>query len=138
MTQTAPAKIRVMYDGLCPMCSREISFLQGRCSDDSVVFEDIADPKFDPAKFGLTMDEVIGSMHAVRTDGTVLRGVDVFIEVYRHCRLNWLADVLAFRPARPVFDFFYRVFARIRPWFSKLDREACNDRCPVVTKRMVS
>lgn len=96
-----------------------------------VRFEDIAAPGFDPARYGLTFADVIGQMHGVLSDGTVVRGVDVFIHVYRAVGWTILAKALAFRPTRPLVDFGYRCFARVRPYLSRFDRRAAcaSDRC---------
>lgn len=125
----SPPTIRMLYDGLCPLCAREVAFLKRRNHAGAVEFEDIADPGFDPGKYGLSMDDVIGSMHAVRADGTVLKGLDVFAEVYRHCGLKWLASIIEFPATRPMFSLGYRAFASVRPKFSKLDAAACRERC---------
>jgi len=121
----------MLYDGQCPLCSREVTWLQRRNLTGAVDFEDISDPLFDPAKYGLTMEQAIGAMHAVTPDGGVLKGVDVFVEVYQHCGLTWISKMLAFRPTRPAVNLLYRMFARVRPWFSRLDAAECRDRCAV-------
>lgn len=120
--------ITVLYDGLCPICAREIRFLKRRDKLNSIIPEDIAAPGFDPARYGLTMQQAIGAIHAIRADGSVLRGVDVFIDLYPRCGLGWLAKIIAFKPTRPLVDLAYRAFARIRPRFSALD-ECASDRC---------
>jgi len=123
-------QIKMLYDGLCPVCRHEVGMLRRRNERGGVAFEDIASPEFDPAKYGLTMPQVIGSMHGVRRDGTILDGVDVFIDVYRQTRLGWVAAVLAFKPTRPLMNFGYRIFAKLRPRFSKFSGQACaTDRC---------
>jgi predicted DCC family thiol-disulfide oxidoreductase YuxK len=122
--------IRMLFDGLCPLCSREASLLRRLDRHGRIEFEDIAAPTFDPARYGLTMEQVIASMHAVLPDGSVVRGVDVFARLYRAIGWRWLAAVLEFRPTRPLFDLGYRLFAKLRPMLSKLDRSAaCGDRC---------
>lgn len=121
----------MLYDGLCPLCAHEVRMLRRHDLRRRVAFEDIAAPGFDPARYGLTFPAVIGQMHAVLADGRVVRGVDVFVHVYRAVGWKTLASVLSFGPTRPLVDAAYRLFARIRPFLSRLDRNAScsSDRC---------
>ena len=87
-------QIKMLYDGQCPICSREVAMLTRRNGEGRLAFEDISDPAFDPLKYGLTLSQVIGSMHAVRSDGTVLSGIDVFAELYDHVGWTWLSRII--------------------------------------------
>ena len=50
-------EIRVLYDGECPLCVREIRFLERRDGGRlRLEFEDIASPSFDPSKYGRDLD----------------------------------------------------------------------------------
>ncbi len=125
-------KLKLLYDGLCPACAIEVRMLRRKDRNGSLTFEDIADPAFDPSKYGLTLQATVGAMHAVTPQGRVLVGPDVFIEAYRLVGMRWLAGVLSFRPIRPLVNLGYRIFAKIRPRFSKFDPKACSsDRCRV-------
>lgn len=115
----------MLYDGLCPVCALEVRLLRRRNALGRLAFEDIAAPEFDPAQYGLTIDDVVGSMHAVRRDGSILRGPDVFLEAYRHVGLRWLAALLGNRLTRPLVNVGYRVFAAVRPRFSRFDPASC-------------
>jgi predicted DCC family thiol-disulfide oxidoreductase YuxK len=117
----------MLYDGLCPFCTREAAALRRRDRNGFIDFEDISDSGFDPTQYGLTMKQVMGAMHAIKPDGSILRGLDAFVEAYRLCGLGWLSKVIAFRPTRPILEIAYRLFARVRPRFSR--NAACSDRC---------
>lgn len=108
--------IRMLHDGACPLCSREVAFLRRRDREGRIVFEDIADPTFDPARYGLTHEQVHGKMHAVLPDGSVVTGVEVFRRVYRAIGFGWLVAPTGWPVLRWVFDGLYGCFARIRPW----------------------
>lgn len=138
MSDTSPtsagAKLTLLYDGLCPMCKVEMSILRRRDRKDRLAFVDIAAPDFDPAAFGLTIEQLIGSMHARTPDGTIIRGPDVFIAAYRAVGWNALAAFLAFKPTRPIVDLAYGVFAWVRPKFSGFDPKVCeNGRCGITS-----
>ena len=52
------------YDGLCPLCSREVAHYR-RCAagDPSVHFIDITDPTFEPSAHGLDPQRIHHVMH---------------------------------------------------------------------------
>lgn len=99
-----------------------------------IAFEDISLPGFNPGQYGLTMPQVIGAMHAVRPDGAIVRGVDVFAEVYDAVGWTWLARPIRWRVTRPLAKFGYKIFAAVRPWLSGFKPLECTDAC----KRPVS
>ncbi|MEO0407798.1 MAG: DCC1-like thiol-disulfide oxidoreductase family protein, partial [Cyanobacteria bacterium P01_A01_bin.135] len=46
-------RIKLLYDGECPLCLREVNFLKKRdAGRGRVAFVDIADPDYDPAENG--------------------------------------------------------------------------------------
>lgn len=125
-------KLKLLYDGLCPVCAWEMRQLARRDRDGRLAFEDIAADGFDPAAYGATIDDLVHVMHAVTPDGRLLRGPEVFIAAYRLVGLRWLAAALSFRPTRPLVNLGYRIFARIRPRLSSFDPRPAGcgtDRC---------
>lgn len=105
----------MLYDGRCPLCSREVAALRRRNGRGLVAFEDVTGAAFDPGRYGLTAAQVVGTMHAVRPDGSVVRGVDVFADVYDAVGWAWLARPLRWRLTRPLAALGYRLFAALRP-----------------------
>ena len=67
-----PARLSVYFDGLCPLCSREIAHYRKRVTPEAVEFVDIAAPGFDPVALGFDRVRVHRHLHA-RFDGTALR-----------------------------------------------------------------
>jgi predicted DCC family thiol-disulfide oxidoreductase YuxK len=121
-------QIKMLFDGQCPLCSREVSMLRKRNGRGLIAFEDIAEPGFDPQQYGLTMSQVVGSMHAIRPDGSIVRGVDVFAEVYDAVGWRLAARLLRWPATRPLAKFGYRIFAAIRPKLSGFDPSQCSER----------
>jgi predicted DCC family thiol-disulfide oxidoreductase YuxK len=111
-------RLKLLFDGMCPFCSREVVMLKRRNARGLLAFEDIADPSFSPASYGLTMEQLIGAMHAVRPDGTIISGVDVFAEMYEAVGWTCLARPMQWRLTRPLTQVIYRLFAAIRPRLS--------------------
>jgi predicted DCC family thiol-disulfide oxidoreductase YuxK len=130
-------ELRMLYDSLCPMCRWEVAQLRKRDVSGRLQFEDITSPDFDPSRYGLTMRDVVGTMHAVLPDGTVLRGVEVFSGAYRAVGLSRLATLIEFRPLRPLVKLVYRLFATIRPRLSAFEPGmAAGDSCETGTCRV--
>lgn len=126
-------RLKLLYDGMCPICSREVALL--RRLDRRrlrLAFEDIAAEHFAPERYGLTMRQVIGSMHAIRSDGSVISGMQVFREAYAAVGLGWLLAPTRWPVLRTIADVLYRMFARIRPRLSRLGSTRCDSgRCAV-------
>jgi predicted DCC family thiol-disulfide oxidoreductase YuxK len=112
---SASWQIRVLYDGECPLCSREIRFLQRRDRGRGrIQFEDIARPSFDPALYGLDARQVMARIHGVLPDGSVVEGVEVFRQAYAAVGLGWLLAPTRWPGLRRLADRAYRIFARNR------------------------
>jgi predicted DCC family thiol-disulfide oxidoreductase YuxK len=106
--------IKVLYDGECPLCMREVAMLRRRNREGRAAFEDIAAPGFDPARYGLDHEAVMGRIHGVLPDGRVVEGVEVFRRVYEAVGLGWLMAPSRWPGVRRLYDWGYRVFARNR------------------------
>lgn len=108
-------EIRVLYDGECPLCAREIRALRrldrGRGRID---FEDIAAPAFDAGRYGLTARDVIDRIHGVLPDGRVVEGMEVFRRAWAAVGLGFLLAPTAWPGLRRIADAAYRAFARNR------------------------
>ena len=121
------AEIRVLYDGDCPLCAREVNMLRrtdrGRGGID---FEDISAEGFDASTYGLTLETVMARIHGVLPGGEVIEGLEVFRRAYSAVGLGWLMAPTRWPGFRQIADAGYRVFARNRlRWTGRQD--ACQD-----------
>ncbi|KAI7789781.1 hypothetical protein IRJ41_003481 [Triplophysa rosa] len=100
----------VLYDGECPICVKEISFLQflKRNRTDKVDFVDISLTEYDESRF-----EGVGYETAM-VEMTIHRGVPAFAVMYSAVGLGWLGRLISFPIIRPLMDRAYGVFARNR------------------------
>ena len=122
--------IKVLYDGDCPLCAREIAFLRSRNRRGLIAFEDIAAPGFDAARYGLDQRTLMSRIHGVLADGTVIEGVEVFRRLYTAIGLGWLVAPTRWPLLRGLFERAYRVFARNRlRWTGREDALCAPDRC---------
>jgi predicted DCC family thiol-disulfide oxidoreductase YuxK len=125
-------RIKVLYDGECPLCLREIRFLRGRDRDGRIAFEDIARPDFDPTVYGLDRATLMARIHGVLPDGSVIEGVEVFRQLYAQVGLGWLLAPTRWPGLRPIFDAAYRAFARNRLRLTGRSEPACtHETCAV-------
>ena len=108
--------LTLFYDGLCPLCSREIAHYRKRAhGDQGVHFVDIADPAFDAGKHGLDPADVHRQMHAKLGD-EVHRGLDAFIAIWGRVRgYAWLARLAKWPGVNLAMRLAYAAFARVRP-----------------------
>ena len=87
------AKVEVIYNGSCPICSREIDIYRRDAARSGVDMRwtDLTEEGLPP---GYDRDEVARRLHAVR-DGAVLIGVPAFIAMWSEIpRWRWLARVV--------------------------------------------
>jgi predicted DCC family thiol-disulfide oxidoreductase YuxK len=105
----------VLIDGGCPLCRREADLLRrldrGR---GRLALEDIAAPGFDPGRYGVTMDALMGTIHGVLPGGGLVTGPEVFRRAYSAVGWGWLTAPTGWPVLRPLTDRAYAWFARHR------------------------
>ncbi len=109
-TATPPQTIRVIYNGECPICAREIAVYQRIAARDRlpIAWSDLTKEPETLAAFTLTRDQAARRLYVVDTDGKLLAGVDAFVRLWRALPgFGWLAGLTAFPVIRP---FAYAVY----------------------------
>jgi predicted DCC family thiol-disulfide oxidoreductase YuxK len=106
--------LRLLYDGDCPLCSREVAWLRRLDRRSRIQFEDIAAPDFDAGSYGLDAQAVMARIHAVLPGGRVIEGLEVFRLAYAAVGLGWLLAPSRWPGVGRLFDAAYRSFARNR------------------------
>lgn len=119
--------IKVYYDGLCKVCSKEINHYRRQVGAERIEFIDICAPGFNAEQEGVDPVLVHKIMHVRRQDGTLATRVDAFITIWSVLpKYNFLAKVARLRAVRASLDVGYSCFTVIRPW---LPRYAAADDC---------
>ncbi|MGO8747682.1 MAG: thiol-disulfide oxidoreductase DCC family protein [Thermoguttaceae bacterium] len=119
-------RLKLLYDGDCPFCRREVEWLKGRDKHGQLAFEDIGAIGFDPARYGVTRDEAMRVLHGVLPDGRVVRGVDTIREAYRAIGLGWLVAPTSWPGLHWIAERCYTFFAKYRiPFGNHLGRSCC-------------
>jgi predicted DCC family thiol-disulfide oxidoreductase YuxK len=111
--------LTLFYDAACPVCALEMDHLRSRDAQGRLVFVDIARPGFDAAAYGLRREALDAVIHALRPDGTVMRGMPVLRAAYAAVGLGWVLRATGCAPLRPLADAGYAVFARHRRSISR-------------------
>ncbi|KAG1961977.1 DUF393 domain-containing protein [Pimephales promelas] len=117
--------VRVLYDGECPICVKEIRLLQflQRNRAEKVDFVDISLPEYDGMKYGVSYEIAMEEMTVIDTNNKIHRGVPAFTVMYSAVGLGWLGRFISLPLIRPVMDRAYLLFARNRlKWTG---REGC-------------
>lgn len=123
--------VKIFYDSLCPVCSKEINMLKRLDKKQRIEFVDITSTAFNPAQYGKTIDDFVGTIHGQREDGSIVTGMSVFRMVYKEVGLGWLFAWTSWPILRPCTDYFYNLFAKIRPRFSSFDQTCDSGRCKI-------
>lgn len=109
-------KIKLLFDGACPLCVREVSFLKRKDGDRGLIkFIDIAAEDYDPAdNANIDFETAMGRIHAVLPNGEIVRDVEVFRQIYDILGIGWIYAVTKLPVIGRVADILYGVWADYR------------------------
>jgi predicted DCC family thiol-disulfide oxidoreductase YuxK len=115
-TPMATWQIKLLYDGECPLCLREVNFLKQRDAGRGLVnFVDIAADDYTPKLHGgVDYETAMGRIHAVLPDGTIVKNVEVFRRVYTVLGMGWVYAITQIPLVGAIADAIYSVWARWR------------------------
>ncbi len=116
LNQPPSWKIKLLYDGECPLCVREVNFLTKRDAGRGLVaFVDIAADDYNPqANGGVDYKTAMGRIHAVLPDGTLVKNVEVFRRVYETLGMGWVYTVTKLPIISAIANFLYGIWAGLR------------------------
>lgn len=109
MTQT---RMTVLYDGGCPLCSREINHYRRLAGDRPIDWIDVAQPAANIGRFGLNREEALKLFHVIDRTGCMHSGVRAFIALWAELpRYRWPARLCRSLGLAPVLEIVYARFA---------------------------
>ena len=128
---------KLLYDGECPICRREVRWLARWNRRGYLAFEDVSSPDFNLAPYYATREELLAVIHGVFPDGRIVRKVEVFRQAYRAVGLGWLLAPTGWPVLRRVFDGLYTLFARYRmPIGQFFGRSCASGTCSVPHRKL--
>lgn len=98
------------YDGLCPLCQREMTLLK-RLKSAQLRLLDIHKQWQLPAE---QREAMLRQLHLKLPDGQWLLGADASVEAWRFTRVGWLLKPLRWPLVGPIVDRIYRRWAKRR------------------------
>jgi predicted DCC family thiol-disulfide oxidoreductase YuxK len=134
----ADKKFKLLYDGECPFCRREVGMLKRFDRRGNLDLEDITTVGFDPARYGLTREEVNGALHGILPNGRIVSRIDAIQEAYRAVGMGWLVAPAGLPGVHWTLDKLYGVFASNRVWLGAFFGRSCESgKCAVRPKTTV-
>ena len=124
--------LAVFYDGQCPLCSAEIDHYRRIDKSSEIQWLDLHHNTASLAEYDIGFDQAMGELHAViyaaDKSGTIVTGVDSFLEIWKRLdRYRWLSHLVGWRPVKYLTEYAYKVFARGR--FNRRKARMCGSNC---------
>lgn len=116
-----PETLKVLFDGGCPLCRREIAHVKGLAEKNqhtALCFIDISETAAglaDPA-YAHDRARLLARFHVERADGSRMDGAPAFIAMWERLPgWRWLARIARLPGMPMVFEFTYKGFLLVRP-----------------------
>ena len=115
----------VLFDGACPLCSREIAHYRDLRGADSIRWVDIAQTPDLEQRHGIDRERAMAQFHVRHPAGHWLVGAPAFVELWRHLPgYRHVARTVSALGVVPLMDWAYTRFARWR-LRRQCDGESC-------------
>lgn len=121
------ACLAVLYDGACPLCSREIGWYRGRAASETICWVDLRDPAAALPQ-GIERSDALARFHVIQPDGSAVTGAAAFVRMWQAFPgLRRIARLLSGPFALALLEFGYRLFLPVRPVLARLlaPRKTC-------------
>ena len=110
-----PSAVVVIWDGECNFCRAQVERLRRFDSGNRLSYLSLHDPRVAERFPELSYDQLMDQMWVVTPDRRMFGGADAFRFLSRYLpRLWWLAPVMHFPFAMPLWRYLYRVIANRR------------------------
>jgi predicted DCC family thiol-disulfide oxidoreductase YuxK len=112
------AACTVYFDGMCPICSREISAYRRLRGGENIDWVDASRCDAAALSAGLDRASAMRRLHVRRRNGTLVSGAAAFVEIWKQLSaFAWLARLCANRPTLLALDKLYDGFLRLRRYW---------------------
>ena len=108
-------KLRVFFDGGCPLCRKEIGVYKDADKAGKIFWLDVsAEQQAEPLP--LPREKLLARFHVQSPEGQLISGARGFIEMWRQLpRWRWLAAACRIPGAPTLLEIGYRGFLKLRP-----------------------
>ena len=104
-----------LFDGACPLCFRETSFLKKKDVLNKINFVDISNDDYNPNLFkDITYKEAMSNLHGILENGDIIKGLDVLAYSYQLIGLGWVYYPLKIQFLAPMLRILYQYWAKYR------------------------
>jgi predicted DCC family thiol-disulfide oxidoreductase YuxK len=111
--------LKLLYDGECPICKREVCILQKKNRQTKIKFIDISSKDFSPFENNnIDYNTAMSQIHAIDDKGNLLVGITAFATVYARCQWLVASTLLRIPFIRGVLKPLYTLFAKKRLWIT--------------------
>ena len=111
---------RLLYDGKCPICNREICMLKKNNHQNKIEFIDITSEEFLLLKNeNIDYKTAMSQIHLIDGKGKILVALDAFAVVYANCKMPIISTLLRIHFIKMLLNPLYKLFARSRYWLRK-------------------
>lgn len=105
-------ELTVLYDGGCPLCSREIDHYRRLASSRPVRWVDVTQDDASIEDFGLDRAEALRLFHVIDANGEMQTGLRAFMALWSELPgYRWLTVLIRQLRAEPWLERLYRRFA---------------------------
>lgn len=121
--------LTVFFDGACPICAREIALMKRLDRKQRLIFCDFSLPEYDEKSTDFAPSQLGQVIHAQWTDGSVIRGVEVFQAMWEAVGLGLLTKLSRLSFTEPLLYKAYAWFARNRLWLTGRTKDCPGNTC---------
>ena len=108
-------KLRVFFDGACPLCRKEISLYQSADHAKAIDWHDVSSAQREEM-LPLPRQTLLARFHVQTPDGQLVSGALGFIAMWRQLpKWNRLATICSLPGLPPLLELAYRGFLWLRP-----------------------
>ena len=125
-------KLTFLFDGGCPLCTRETNFLKKRDILNQIKFVDINSKDYHQNLFNdISYSEAMSNLHGIIENGEIIRGLDVLAYSYELIGLGWVYSPLKVKFLSPGLRLVYRYWAKYRLRITGRSNieKLCNSQC---------
>lgn len=111
--------LKLLYDGECPICKREICILQKKESQTKIKFIDISSKEYSPFENNnIDYNTAMSQIHAIDGQGNLLVGIPAFASVYARSQLLITSTLMRIPFIKRLLNPLYTLFAKKRLWIT--------------------